>query len=361
MPPNYPGVNTVTRQARDGSKIVRYYHRATGKRLPGELGSPEFDQAYQAAQRPERIKPQKGPTFASLADEFEESSEFKKAVRTTRHAREVVLKAARARFDWMLVKDLNRRAVRDELMKWRDEMSATPRKADLYMSVLSRLLSWAYDRGRIEFNHGLRVGKLTPAGHSRRERIWTMEHEKALLAAADPEISRLYRFALYSLAREGDIARLRRPSYDGKWIVFTPSKTERSSQVKVFLPVFELPPFAALMDELPECGDALLSTDGRRKPWSATNIRARFRHAMEDAGLAGEDLHFHDIRGTGASRMLDASCTEAEVAAITGHAIGGGSKLSDYANRSRALAINGYRKLSAAMAGDPMPRLAAVS
>lgn len=357
-----PGVNRVVKRRRDGAATTYYYWRATGARLHGEPGTPEFAASLAQAQSPRRKDPAKRPTFAALADDFELSWEHKKAVRTTRHARETVLGEARKRFHWVLLDDLNRRAIRDEFMRWRDEMVATPRKADLYMSVLSRLLSWAYDRGLVDYNHGLRIGKLTPSGHSRREHVWTPEHEKIILAKAKPEIVRLYLFALYSAAREADLASMRRDAFDGKWLVFTPAKTRHSTKVAVALPVYALPPFAALMAELPQRTEFLLTTDGRKQRWSATNIRARWRREMGKIGLGGEDLHFHDIRGTAASRMLAAGATEAEVAAVTGHAIGAASKLRDYAQRSRALALGAYTKWARAMAGEdgPAPALQVV-
>jgi integrase len=343
-----PGVNRIVRR-RDGAVVATYYyHRATKTRLVGEPGTAEFDASLRAAVRPQTVGPLPPASLASLIDDFEKSWEFKKGVRTTRHAREVIYRAARERFHWVQVRDLNRRAIRDELMKWRDEMAATPRKADSYIGAMQRLLSWAYDRGRIEYNHGLRIARLTPSGYSRRDHIWTPLHEAKLLRSCDPEIRELYLFALFTGARQSDCARMKWSQFDGKWLSFVPAKTSHSTAVEVNLPVHELPPFMDLIGDLSQCTEYMLTTD-RGNPWSSFNIIRRFAAAAREAGLSGEDLTFHDIRGTTVSRLYEAGCTDAEVASITGHAIGCGSKLGDYANRSRMLAVHAFRKWGAAM------------
>jgi len=61
----------------------------------------------------------------------------------------------------------------------------------------------------------------------------------------------------------------------------------------------------------------LTSTD--EKPWTADGFRASWRKACAAAGIAG--LTFHDLRGTAVTRLAIAGCTEAEIAAITGHSL----------------------------------------
>lgn len=349
MPQKLKGVNKVVKRAPDGTIIATYhYWRATGIRIEGEPGTVEFERSLKAAQNPPKAPPSAPAGFALLADEFEKSWEFTRGVYKTRHQREVILKAARERFHWVRITDLNRRSIRDEFMKWRDEMLDTPRKADAYMKCMSRLLSWAYDRGKIEYNHGQKIEQMTGSRNSRRDKIWTVPFEGALLASASRQIRELYLFALFTAARQSDLAGMRWTSFDGKWLVYTPSKTSFTTKVEVHLPVHELPPLRDLMEDLSRCTEFILTTD-RPHPWSVVNIIKRFSDAKVAAGLANEDLTFHDIRGTTVSRLYEAGCTDAEVASITGHAIGESSKLGDYAKRSRILAINAFRKWSAGM------------
>lgn len=63
-------------------------------------------------------------------------------------------------FGDMPIEALSDPEVRDEFKRWRDEMSATPRKADYAWTTLARVLSVAHDRGRIPVNPCQRGGRL---------------------------------------------------------------------------------------------------------------------------------------------------------------------------------------------------------
>lgn len=342
------GVKRVKRTLAGGHEVFYYYHKASGTRLAGEPGTPEFQVALRAAQRGQRplARPE---SFKDIADAFVRSPEWRRCVPRYRHDREILLKIAIDRFDWMSAADLGNRGIRDEIFTWRDELADMPNKADAAVSVMRRLLSWAYDRNKIEFNHALRIPPLAQTG-TRRDKVWTPELERKLLASAPPCIRRLYLFALFTTVRESDIAAMDGAMFDGEWLVFQPSKTKRKTGVVVHLPVYELPALAELLADAPEEGPLLTSPRGHR--WTASNIRYRFGEAVAAAGIKA-DLHFHDIRGTGISRMLEAGATDAEVASISGHSIGGGSKIGDYAARSRVLALNAYRKLARSLTEPP--------
>jgi integrase len=358
---NYPGVNRVTRRLADGSVRVYHYHRASGRRLEGEPGSREFALSYAAAEVAAKAPPAppRRKSFAELMDDFIASPEHQACAARTRYLREHILASAKRRFDWVLVDDLNGRGIRTEIFQWRDEMKATPRMADVSVETVARVLAWAYDRGTIEVNHGARIGRIGPSGRTRADKIWTPALEAQLLEAATPEFAHLFRFARSCAAREADIARLSgraRLADAAGWIGFVPEKTARATGVAVWLPVFELPPFAALIEELDAAASARRWTHGLRsetgKQWTGTNIRSQLAATKARAGLAGVDLTFHDIRGTTTTDLLEAGCTEAEVAAVTGWAIGGGqTKLPSYAARSRTYAINAFRKWAAMLSG----------
>jgi integrase len=86
----------------------------------------------------------------------------------------------------------------------------------------------------------------------------------------------------------------------------------------------------------------LTNTDGHS--WTEDGFRASWRKACAKAGIG--DLHFHDLRGSAVSRLAEAGCTEAEIAAITGHSLREvGVMLDRYLKRSEKLAEAAILKL----------------
>jgi integrase len=82
-----------------------------------------------------------------------------------------------------------------------------------------------------------------------------------------------------------------------------------------------------------------------KKPWTEDGFRSSWRKACAAAGITG--LTFHDLRGTAVTRLAIAGCTEAEIAAITGHSLCDVAAILDahYLHRDPALAESAIRKL----------------
>jgi integrase len=217
------------------------------------------------------------------------------------------------------------------------------------MQVLCSLLNFAYDRGLISVNHAQRIGKLSRR-QSRKDVIFTAEQIAKLAAVAAADLSRALRWSHLTAMREGDMMALTRSDIEGGWLTYQPSKTLKTTAVTVHLPVFALGPLKELVDELlalPPCeGDLLLYRDDKNgpAPWRRSALD-RHWWALRDQVLGMDaDYHWHDLRGTAVSDMLAAGCTDAEVAAITGHAIGGKSEIGSYAARTKQLALNAYTR-----------------
>jgi integrase len=68
------------------------------------------------------------------------------------------------------------------------------------------------------------------------------------------------------------------------------------------------------------------------------------QEASEAAGIT--DLHFHDLRGTAVTMLAEASCTELEIASITGHSYAQVHRILEvYLPGTRALADVAIMKL----------------
>lgn len=306
---------------------------------------------YPARSRKPRIAREKG-AIRQVAEQYVKSPEFRRLSAKWQSVRLYYLGILEDELDWLTLDKLDNRKVRGEFYELRDRFAATPDKADKLIDSLKGLLSWAYERSMIAYNHALGIPHLAPSGKRRNEFIWTEEQESAVLASFPQSLAQAFQFALFSGMRQSDMCALRWSDYRDGWISYTPSKTKGSSGIRVYLPVFALPPFADLVAGLSRSTEFMLTTETGH-PLEVENLRVRWRVALSRSDLRGSGLHWHDLRGTTVTRLLEAGCTDAETAAISGHSIGSGTKLGDYAARSKQLALNAYRKWSAHMAERP--------
>ena len=112
--------------------------------------------------------------------------------------------------------------------------------------------------------------------------------------------------------------------------------------MNVVIPVAS--PLKAALDATPKRSPIiLLNSDGR--PWTWSGFRTSWGKACAKAGIM--DLTFNDLRGTAVTRLALAGCTEAEIAAITGHSLRDVRSILDahYLHRDPALAQSAISKL----------------
>jgi integrase len=309
---------------------------------------------YNRDERRALTKMRERGAIRQLAQAYVASPEFRGLSATWQQAKRYYLGILEDELGWMTLSDLGRREARAEFYRVRDQYAAKPHKADKLVDTLKTLIAWAYERNRVEVNHAQGIKHFGSTKRTRTDKIWTEEH-RAIVAAAFPSaLHQAFQFALWSAMRQSDMCALKwsNLSADG-WLTFKPSKTERSTGVLVHLPVFALTPFRELVANLSRCTEFMLTSETHAVPLTAINLRMRWRVAFAKSDMAGIDLHWHDLRGTAASMMLEAGCTEAEVASITGHVIAGDSSLAAYASRSRRLALNAYQKLDRFVTQQP--------
>jgi hypothetical protein len=359
-----PGIKVVTKHNPDGTlsrylyarlpgkKLAPLLHPRTGKRIEIDEARPIIEGALRQALR--QPKPKIAPAGVKLLiSDYRASPEYKGLARNTLQRYGRTLDRIEDEFAWMTMDDLGKRKVRDDFYRWRDGMADTPAAADASIDVLCGLIQWAYQRGRVEVNHARDIGPLRSPLTHRRDRVWTPEIEERLLAVARPEVRGMYLLARYTALRQADNCNVEwGVNFDGEWIEMMPQKTIKK-KIKVYIPVFALPPLAEHVATLAKDGYLLRSSSGKKV--NPPNFRARLGEDMEKAGLGDIDLHFHDLRGTAVNDMLSAGATNAEAASITGHVIAEGAQagFGAYAERSRKLALGAYKKWAAMLAGTP--------
>ena len=230
--------------------------------------------------------------------------------------------------------ELSDRRTRGIFMAWRAISSQG--QADYTWMVLARILSWAMNRGLLTANPCEKGERLYRG--SRADKVWTADDEALFIGRAPQHLHLPLLLPLWTGHPQGDLLRLPWSAYDCTHIRPRHSKTGAG----VAIPVGG--PLKSALDETPKRSTLILASSDN-KPWTEDGFRSLWRKACATAGLVG--LTFHDLGGTAVTRLALAGCTEAEIAAITGHSLRDVAAILDahYLHRDPALAESAIRKL----------------
>lgn len=344
------GVNAVRKRLSSGQWRRYYYHRASGVRLPDQPGTAEFVAAFAEAERMMASRHTAG-VLAGLIRDYTRSPEFRTTLRESTQ-REYLrkLRTVEAEFGDMPVSALETPRVRQHFMKWRALIAdeSGPREADYRLSVLSALLSWAVENGRIYVNHVKGFKRLY---HSNRAAIiWEPHHIDAFMSVAPVEMQQALILALHTGLRQGDLRRLSWSNYDGSHLRLRISKNERAGRIS---PLVAIPCTRALKTMLDgmERRQAVILTTMEGRPFTARYLGHQWSNAMRAAGLEASGLHFHDLRGTAVTMLARAGCTIPEIVAITQHSLASATRILEvYLARTQHLADQAISRLENAPA-----------
>lgn len=328
MPDRIRGVNKVTGKLAGGQTATYYYHRATGTRLQGKPGTPEFIGSLADAQTK---TPDRSPgTLSGLIRKFEGTAKWRRLRESTQKEYRRIFKFWDAKFGSVPHKALEAKLFRQKVLEWHDAFSAEkPREADNRVTILARVLSWGAKDGPLNIN--VLDGFERAYESDRSDKIWLPEHVTAFLGYATPEMQLALALALHTGQRQADIRKMAWSNYDGERIRIRQGKSRRL----VMIPCTRA--LKATLDGMKRRG-ALILTTSTGGAFKARWFGRKWDDAFKASGIA-EDLHFHDIRGTTVTMLFEAGCTVAEAAAITGHSLRTAQDILDrYLSRTSALA-----------------------
>ena len=333
------GLNSKRKKLADGTEKTYYWLGKGGPPVRGEYGSPEFLENYVAATKLKRVPP--SDTLQRVLREFQESEAFTDLAQLTQKDYAKKIRLIEKEFGDLPLAALTDKRTRGDFKRWRTKLARSSRRqADYVWSVFGRVLSWALDNGDVDANPCSKGGRLYKG--SRRDKVWSLEQEKAFLDVAPEPLRLAFILAIWTGQRQGDLLALTWSAYDGTHIRLKQSKTG----TKVDIPVGA--PLKRVLDNTPRRSTSILvNLDG--VPWSPDGFRSSWRKACIKAGIeSGENGRtFNDLRGTAVTRLAIAGCTEAEIATITGHSLRDVRSILDehYLNRDPALAESAIRKL----------------
>jgi integrase len=321
-----------------GAFAYYYYAWRKGPRLVGEPGSPEFLASYYAAIQSRR-EPDRS-TFHSVIVGYKASQDFLTLSERSRADYLQQIAKIEEKFGTLPLAALDDTRVTRDFLEWRDSMARSPRQADYAWTILMRLCSFARARGLTLYRPPERVERLYHA--DRAQKIWEQPQLATFMGVASEPLQRALVLAIETGQRQGDLLTLPwsayQPDEQGRmWIRLTQSKTNR----RVNVPVTRR--LRAVLDNTKRTGTVIL-TDKRELPWQANRFRKQWGDATRKAGIV--DRTFHDLRGTAVTRLAEAECSDAEIAAITGHSMRDvGAILDKYLARTDKIALTAIAKL----------------
>lgn len=200
--------------------------------------------------------------------------------------------------------------IRPIIRQWRAKRASQPRTADYGMQVLSRVLSFAVDAGKITSNPCDGIKQIYST--NRAEIIWTESDIAQLRAAASTEVMHAVDLAAATGLRPADLFRLSWSHIGPDAIVITTSKSRHRKEAVI--PLYD--DLRALLKRIPKRSTVVLTNSRDHRPWKG--FSSSFTGAMEDAKMQDRDLHFYDLRGTAATRFYLAGLSERVIAEIMG-------------------------------------------
>ncbi len=299
-----PYLNAVQAKGR-----IYWYYRRDGmrQRIDGKPGTPEFLENYNRIHAAFEAEPRTGAapgTFAALITAYLSSPEYMELGERTKQEYRAYLDQMRERFGHLSYRSMSRRFV----IGYRDDMAATPSKANHAIKVLRRLLSYAVDRELIKTNPATGVKELRtgdgwqPWPEAALERF----HEEARGPARVA-----FMLALYTGQRKADVLAMRWSDIKDGCIRVKQSKTG----AELFIPIH--PTLAAELARVEKRGLAIVGRqDGR--PYTDGGFNAVWRREKARLGLGG--VQFHGLRKNAVAALYEAECTPQQIQAITGHA-----------------------------------------
>lgn len=197
------------------------------------------------------------------------------------------------------------------IRNWRERWAPTPRTADVALEVMSRLLSFGRGQGLVSGDPCKEIDRLYSANRSAL--IWTPADFDELERRASREIMWAARLAGLTGLRRGDLLRLSWSHIKTNSVEISTGKSKHRKTT--LIPVYgEL---RALLEEIPKRATTVL-TNTAGQPWGSGFSASwnKAKGANPAKGRLAIPLHFHDLRGTAATKFFVAGLTIRQIAEI---------------------------------------------
>lgn len=291
---------------------VYYYAWRGGPRVIGEPFSPQFHASFMEAHANRRT-PDDG-RFRSVVIHYK-AHEFPKLAPSTQKQWGPWLDRIVDHFGDLRIGQFDRAdKIRPLIRQWRNRYADKPRSADMGKQVLSVVLAHAVDpMGKIASNPCEGIANLYSVDRS--EKIWTDPDIARIKASSSAEIGFVVDLAAATGLRLGDLLRLSWSHVGEDAIVIVTGKS-RKRRREAMIPLYD--ELRTLLGRIPRRSPVIL-TNSRGQPWTTDGFGSSFNKAKIKASMkSDDDLNFHDLRGTAATRFYREELSERVIAEIMG-------------------------------------------
>jgi integrase len=212
-----------------------------------------------------------------------------------------------------------------DLVAFAQSLNVQPQTRQSYMSHLSSIFKiarpmWGYPLDQREMQDAMVVCRrmgITSAGNTRDRRPTLaeldriMEHFETVRRHRPLSLpmNKVLAFAIFSTRRQEEITRIKWEDYDVDRVWIRDMKDPEKKKGNDIL--CDLPPEAiAIIESMPRTAPEIF-------PFSTDAISAAFTRVCQFLEI--DDLHFHDLRHEGISRLFEIGKTIPQVAAVSGH------------------------------------------
>jgi len=290
------------------SKGRVYYYAWRGKgapRLSAKPGSQEFVEELAAALAAR--KGGDGTKLSGLIARYKASDDWSDLSDKTKKNWRPWLDRIQEEFGDLRLGQFDRPQITPDIKAWRDGWKATPRTADVALTVFSRMLAFGRAEGKLSYNPVTPIARLYKGDRS--EIIWTDDDIDLLGRTASQEIMWAVRLAMCTGLRQGDLLKLGWSHVGSTYIEVRTGKTGSTALIPIHAEL------RALLATIPKRATTIL-TSSDKVPWK-TGFGASWNKAVTKAAI---DKHFHDLRGTAATRLFRAGLKPREIAGVMGWA-----------------------------------------
>lgn len=306
----------VTRERNRHGTPVYYYRVGKGPRirLP-DYGSPEFEEAYQAARMGQKVQRVAGTAVRQgslrwLVVEYKKSLHFRSLDEITQRRRDSFFQQMVEKSGDSAIKRITEKTIIDARER---RTGGKGHAANNFLKAIKPMFAYAKERGWIDTDPARNVDYVrVTKGH---RTAWTMEDvEKFERRHPLGTMANLaMRLLLFTGLRRSDAVLLGKQHIRNGIVRFRPSKTDGTSGVEVIFTA--LPPLVEAINAT-KTGDLAFLTTERGQPFASG---ASFGNWFEDrCKEAGVTARAHGLRKLGPTLAAEAGATASELMAMWG-------------------------------------------